>query len=125
MHTHKLARTRTQTRTRTHTHTHPHPHPHPHTQVEFADVILLNKSELLLPLELQRVRAAIVALNPSAKLHVTSYSKIDLSHVINTGLFSMEKAGQHAGWLKELRGEHVPETLEYAELFAHCNFVTV
>jgi G3E family GTPase len=59
------------------------------------------------------VRATVVALNPSAKLHVTSYSKIDLSCVINTGLFSMEKAGQHAGWLKELRGEHVPETLEY------------
>jgi G3E family GTPase len=82
-------------------------------QVEFADVIIMNKSELLTPHELQSVRAAIVALNPSAKLHVTSYSKIDLSCVINTGLFSMDKAGQHAGWLKELRGEHVPETLEY------------
>jgi G3E family GTPase len=82
-------------------------------QVEFADVIIMNKSEMLSPEELRSVRAAIVALNPSAKLHVTSYSKIDLSCVINTGLFSMEKAGQHAGWLKELRGEHVPETLEY------------
>jgi G3E family GTPase len=82
-------------------------------QVEFADVIIMNKSEMLSPEELRSVRATIIALNPSAKLHVTSYSKIDLSHVINTGLFSMEKAGQHAGWLKELRGEHVPETLEY------------
>jgi G3E family GTPase len=82
-------------------------------QVEFADVIILNKSEMLSSNELQRVRATVIALNPSAKLHVTSYSKIDLSCIINTGLFSMEKAGQHAGWLKELRGEHVPETLEY------------
>jgi G3E family GTPase len=82
-------------------------------QVEFADVIIMNKSEMLSPEELLSVRATIIALNPSAKLHVTSYSKIDLSCVVNTGLFSMEKAGQHAGWLKELRGEHVPETLEY------------
>lgn len=82
-------------------------------QIEFANVILLNKVDLVTPEELKRVTAVVQRLNPAAKILKTKYSKIDPKEVINTGLFNFEEAQFHAGWLKTLRGEAVPETAEY------------
>jgi G3E family GTPase len=82
-------------------------------QVEFADVILLNKSDLVTPEHLAKVEATIKALNRNAKLIRTSQSKVDLKEVLNTQRFDLEKASQSAAWLQELNNVHTPETEEY------------
>ncbi|MEL6342085.1 MAG: GTP-binding protein [Myxococcota bacterium] len=82
-------------------------------QVEFADVILLNKTDLVTPEECQRVEAAIKALNPVARIIRTTRSNVDLREVLNTGRFDYEQAENAAGWARELHGEHTPETEEY------------
>ncbi|MEL6524923.1 MAG: GTP-binding protein [Chloroflexota bacterium] len=82
-------------------------------QVEFANVILLNKTDLVTDDQLNELEAAIHKLNPDAKLIRTQNSEIDIQEIMNTGLFDMEAAQRSAGWLKELEGEHTPETEEY------------
>jgi G3E family GTPase len=82
-------------------------------QIEFADVILLSKTDLVVSKEVDIVRALITKLNPGAKVYEIKNGSISSEHIINTGLFSLEHAAENAGWLKELRGEHVPETEEY------------
>ncbi len=82
-------------------------------QIEFANVIILNKIEKLKKEEINKIKAIIKNLNTNAKIIETSYSRIDLKEIINTNLFDFEKAAESPGWLKELRGEHIPETEEY------------
>jgi G3E family GTPase len=82
-------------------------------QVEFANVILLNKCDLATEDEVAALEAALRKLNPVARLIRTEQSQVDLKEVIGTGLFDMETAQQSAGWLKELQEEHTPETEEY------------
>jgi G3E family GTPase len=82
-------------------------------QIEFSDVILLSKTDLASKEEIAKVKAIISKLNPGAYVYEISRGEINLSHIINTGLFNLEKASMNAGWLKEIRGEHIPETLEY------------
>jgi len=82
-------------------------------QVEFADVILLNKTDLASQQELEQLEAVLRALNPEAKIYRTQNGQVAAKQILSTGLFSFEKAGQAAGWMKELRGEHVPESEEY------------
>lgn len=82
-------------------------------QIEFADVILLNKSDLIDEGALAEVCAVIGSLNPEAKLISSTFGNVPLKEVLNTGLFNFDKASQAAGWLKEMRGEHIPETEEY------------
>ena len=82
-------------------------------QVEFANVILLNKSSEVKPEHLKKIKGVIKALNTEAKIIETNYSDVNLSDVLNTELFDFEKASDAPGWLKELRGEHIPETEEY------------
>lgn len=83
-------------------------------QVEFADVILLNKCDVVEKNEVDKVEQALKTLNPVAKVYRTVQSKIDVESVLSTGLFDMEKASSSAGWLKTMRGEVlVPETEEY------------
>lgn len=82
-------------------------------QVEFADVILLNKTDLVDEEHLRRVEAVIRALNPVAKLIRTSQSRVDLEDVLDTRSFDYEIAASSAGWIKELNNEHTPETEEY------------
>lgn len=82
-------------------------------QVEFANVILLNKCNEVTKDDLKKIKGVIKALNPDAICFETNYSDVALKDVINTGLFDFEKASQSAGWLKEMRGEHIPETEEY------------
>lgn len=82
-------------------------------QVEFANVIVLNKLDLVDDDEAGRVEGILRALNPGAKLLRSSFGKVPLREVLNTGLFDFEKAAESPGWLQELRGSHVPETEEY------------
>ena len=82
-------------------------------QVEFCDVLILNKCDLVQERELKEVRAILKKLQPRAKLIETTRSQVDLSEILNTGLFDFEKASQSAGWLQELNNEHIPETEEY------------
>lgn len=78
-------------------------------QVEFANVIVLNKIELIDDATLAELEAVIHALNPTAQLVRTSWGKVPLEHILDTGLFDYEAAESSAGWLKELEGEHLPE----------------
>ncbi|MGW6538153.1 GTP-binding protein [Streptomyces sp. NPDC055051] len=82
-------------------------------QVEFADVIVLNKLDLVDPDEARRLRAALARLNPEARIVPAVRGRVPLEHVLGTGLFDVEKAQQAPGWVKELNGDHVPETEEY------------
>ncbi|QRM33209.1 zinc metallochaperone GTPase ZigA [Microvirga sp. VF16] len=84
-------------------------------QIEFADVVVLNKVSDISSDTLSLVRKVVVALNPDARLIETDFGKVALSDILDTGLFDEEKAQQHPLWYKELYGhaEHVPETEEY------------
>ncbi len=83
-------------------------------QIEFANVIILNKTDLVIAEHLGILKAAIRKLNPSAKIIESSYSKVAPKEILNTGLFNFEEAEQSAGWIAELnKDEHTPETEEY------------
>ena len=87
-------------------------------QVEFANVIILNKSDLVSEDQLGLLEKMLFKLNPSAKIIRTSHSKVDPKEILNTGLFDYEVAEQSAGWQNELelaqKGiTHSPETEEY------------
>ncbi|MEM8926723.1 MAG: GTP-binding protein [Bacteroidota bacterium] len=83
-------------------------------QVEFANVIILNKSDLVTAQELRTLKGAIQKLNPSARIIESTYSKVAPEAILNTGLFDYEEAEQSAGWIEELqKEEHTPETEEY------------
>ncbi|EAW27073.1 cobalamin synthesis protein/P47K family protein [Alteromonadales bacterium TW-7] len=82
-------------------------------QVEFADVILISKTDLITNNELNRLTAILNTLNTQANVIPISNGHINISEVLNTGLFNFELAQQAPGWLKEMRGEHIPETEEY------------
>ena len=82
-------------------------------QIEFADLILISKTDLVSPSDKERLTAILKALNTDAKIIPIAHGKVDIDEVLNTGLFDFEKAQQAPGWLKEMRGEHVPETEEY------------
>jgi G3E family GTPase len=82
-------------------------------QVEFANVILLNKIDVVSKKVINGIKTIIKTLNPDAKLYLTTKSEIDLDLILSTNLFDMERSSQSAGWLKELSGTHTPETEEY------------
>lgn len=82
-------------------------------QIEFANVIVLNKTDLVKTGDVKLLRALINKLNPDAKIIESEFSKIDCKEILNTGLFDFETASNSAGWIKELNEEHIPETEEY------------
>ena len=83
-------------------------------QVEFANVIVLNKTDLVSAEHLGVLRSAIKKLNPGAKIIEASFSKVNPKEILNTGLFNFQEAEQSAGWIEELnKEEHTPETEEY------------
>ncbi|WP_043878953.1 zinc metallochaperone GTPase ZigA [Azorhizobium caulinodans] len=84
-------------------------------QIEFADVIVLNKVGATDPEKLRLARAVIKGLNPDARILETNHSQVPLAEVMNTGRFDFEAAHRHPLWFKELNGfaDHVPETEEY------------
>lgn len=84
-------------------------------QIEFANVILLNKVDLLTEEDAKELELVLKKLNPEAKIIQTIKSVIDLKEILNTGLFDFEKASQGAGWIKELNTDHhTPETEEFS-----------
>jgi G3E family GTPase len=82
-------------------------------QVEFADVILISKTDLASSSDIERLTAILKTLNTDAKIVPICEGQVDIEQVLNTGLFNFERAQRAPGWLKEMRGEHVPETEEY------------
>lgn len=82
-------------------------------QIEFANVIIINKMDLVTAEQLSELTAIVHKLNPEAKIITAKESKVELENVLNTGLFDYDKAEASAGWIKELENEHVPETEEY------------
>lgn len=87
-------------------------------QIEFADIIILNKTDLVSPYQLGELKAIIKSLNPIAKIIESSFGKVPTSQILNTGLFDYEKAESSAGWIQELENRnkgitHTPETEEY------------
>lgn len=82
-------------------------------QIEFCDVLILNKTDLIDDSQKERLMQILQSLNPRAKIITSEFGKVELNKVLNTGLFDFEAASQAPGWLKELRGEHTPETEEY------------
>lgn len=82
-------------------------------QVEFANVIILNKTDLVSREQVSMIRKLLGKLNPGAKLVEASMGKVDPAIVLNTGLFDFEKTSQQATWIEERGKQHTPETEEY------------
>ena len=82
-------------------------------QVEFADVLLISKTDLVSKEDLDKLKAVLRNLNTHAQVIPISNGKVGVDDILSTGLFDFERAQQAPGWLKELRGEHIPETEEY------------
>jgi len=82
-------------------------------QIEFADVIVLNKLDLVSNDHALEVKSIVEALNPGAKVLMATHGQVPLEYMLDTGLFDYEKAAASAGWIRELQGEHTPETEEY------------
>lgn len=82
-------------------------------QVEFADVILVSKTDLASSEDVSRLEAILKTLNTHAQIIPIANGKVDVDAVLSTGSFDFERAQQAPGWLAEMRGEHVPETEEY------------
>ena len=82
-------------------------------QIEFADVLLISKIDLISRAEREELTAILRRLNTRARIVPMSMGAVPLAAILNTGLFDFERAAESPGWLKELRGEHLPETEEY------------
>ncbi|HDX9590855.1 TPA: GTP-binding protein [Bacillus pseudomycoides] len=82
-------------------------------QIEFANVIILNKTDMLEQDDITELHKLLQKLNPEAHIIEATYSQVPLQTILNTNLFNYDKASQSAGWIKELNSEHTPETDEY------------
>ena len=82
-------------------------------QIEFADLIVLNKCDLVKRHETNAIESAVRALNPGAQILRTEFSNVPLDLVLNTHRFDMKKVSNNAGWLRGLRENRVVETREY------------
>ena len=82
-------------------------------QVEFSNVIVVTKTDLIGADEADALLATLRRLNPRAKVVVADHGRVPPQAILGTGRFSMAEAANAPGWLAELRGEHVPETEEY------------
>ncbi|QKS71204.1 GTP-binding protein [Paenalkalicoccus suaedae] len=83
-------------------------------QIEFCDVLIVNKQSMLEQQELDKLTDLLRKLQPDAELYMTDYSKVEVERLIDTKKFNFDKASMSAGWLKELELEdHTPETEEY------------
>ncbi|WP_082672941.1 GTP-binding protein [Paenibacillus senegalimassiliensis] len=83
-------------------------------QVEFCDVLIINKCDMVSEAELDQLEQALRSLQPRAKMIRTTHGKVDPKDILNTHLFDFEAASTSAGWIQELQQEHhTPETEEY------------
>ena len=82
-------------------------------QVEFANVIILNKTDLISKEQLGTLKSIIQKFNPKAKIIETSYSQVSTKEILNTKLFNFEEAEHNPDWIEELDKVHTPESEEY------------
>jgi len=87
-------------------------------QIEFADIILINKADLVSHEQLHELRTLISKLNPHAKIILSTFGRVEPSAILGTGLFDFETAQAYAGWIQEIQNHengktHQPETEEY------------
>jgi G3E family GTPase len=82
-------------------------------QVEFADVLIVNKTDLAAPEAVEKLEAVLRRMNPRARILRSVRGVVPLHAILNTGLFDFNNAAQDPDWLREARGTHVPETEEY------------
>ncbi|PCM44444.1 zinc metallochaperone GTPase ZigA [Marinobacter sp. ANT_B65] len=82
-------------------------------QIEFSDILLISKTDLVPQSDLDRLKGVLRSLNSEAEIYPIEKGAVPLDKVLNTNRFSFERAQQAPGWLKEMRGEHIPETEEY------------
>jgi len=82
-------------------------------QIEFANVVILNKTDLVSANDVGTIEAMITKLNPAAKIIRSEFSKVNPALILNTGLFNMDEAMETSAWAKELEKKHIPETEEY------------
>lgn len=82
-------------------------------QIEFCDVLVLNKTDLMTDAQIAQLEAILKTFNPRAQIIHSQFGKVPLDQIMNTGLFNFDEAAEAPGWMQELRGEHVPETEEY------------
>ncbi|XNN68979.1 GTP-binding protein [Bacillus pumilus] len=85
-------------------------------QIEFCDVLIINKCDLVSNSELDRLEHVLTTLQPEASIIRTSKGQVKPSDILNTGLFNFEKSSASAGWIKEINAghsQHTPETEEY------------
>jgi G3E family GTPase len=82
-------------------------------QVEFCDVIVLNKTDLIDAAQLEQMKGVLRALNARAQIVESRFGRVPTERILDTGLFDFDAAAQAPGWLKEMRGEHIPESEQY------------
>lgn len=82
-------------------------------QIEFCDKLIISKSDLISADQLVELQAILTSLNPVAEQIISDHGQVPLDRLLDTQSFSFERAKQDPGWLKEMRGEHTPETEEY------------
>ena len=82
-------------------------------QIEFANVIVLNKLDLISPAQREQVQGLLRALNPAAEIVEALRGQVPLDRILGTGLFDLEAASEQPGWARALEGEHLPETEAY------------
>jgi G3E family GTPase len=85
-------------------------------QIEFANVVILNKTDLVQPNSVGLIKSLVRKLNTDAVIIESNFGKVPLQSILNTGLFDFEKTSQSAGWIAELEKgpeNHTPETIEY------------
>ncbi|MCQ8241124.1 zinc metallochaperone GTPase ZigA [Rhizosaccharibacter radicis] len=82
-------------------------------QVEFADVLVVNKADLVSTAELERLRALLASFNPGARVVVATQGRVPVEEVLDTGRFDFARAQGAAGWAQALAGEHLPESEEF------------
>jgi G3E family GTPase len=82
-------------------------------QIEFADTIIINKSDLVSKIELSKLEKIIFHINPGAEIMCSEFGKVELKKIVNTGKFDFEKTIESAGWFQEIRGVHTPDTKEF------------
>jgi G3E family GTPase len=82
-------------------------------QIEFADVVVINKVDKVDAVRRDEVTAVIKALNPIAEIVYADHGKVPLRAVLGTGRFDLDRASAMPGWARELEGQHTPETQAY------------
>ena len=82
-------------------------------QIEFADVLIISKADLIDGESVHEITGILKALNPIAEIIVSKNAEVPLDKVLGTNRFDMEKAIQSPAWIRELNNQHVPETEEY------------